>query len=173
MQIRIQERKATTENYGAKVVLYESSNGKRYSRASFFKLNRYGFLTTWNRFSQRRPTPMSLHEGFDPYCEDIWNELRAMEDTGDHTANVLKRFKKMDTIADEVVERKKFTNRRAEKVTDCGEYWRVRLYLADNGRLILDIDFGDETGGDAFDFSEKGEALHEFNKIKRKYDLTE
>jgi hypothetical protein len=79
----------------------------------------------------------------------------------------------MDTIADEVADRTEFKNRRADKITDNSEYWSVKLVLTTSGKLRLYINFGGEEKIECYDFSEKDEALYQYKKIKRKYDLTE
>jgi hypothetical protein len=78
----------------------------------------------------------------------------------------------MDTIADEIVERKEFSNKRADGIIH-DEYWAVRLVLTTDSRLKLYINFGGEEEITYFPFERKGDALDEYRKIKQKYGLTE
>jgi hypothetical protein len=92
MPTRITQHRLTTENYGLRVAKYEG-NGRRFARARFYKLNRYGFITTWHKLWSEKPTEIDGETSYQNYVMAMQSELQSLENEGDHTANVLARIK--------------------------------------------------------------------------------
>jgi hypothetical protein len=92
MPKRITQHRWTTENYGLRVAKYEG-HCRRFARARFYKLNRYGFITTWHKLWSEKPTEIDGETSYQNYVMKMQSRLESVEDERNHTANVLARIK--------------------------------------------------------------------------------
>jgi hypothetical protein len=92
MPIRITQHRATTNNHGLKVRLYENSRGTRFVRAAFYELRDYGILTTWNKTELHDPVEVESEVEYTEYVRDMEVALEEHERRSDHDASLAGRW---------------------------------------------------------------------------------